>query len=109
MQTRPHAEAALANLNNSILHGSELRIGYGKTVTLPAQPIYPPPRHVQQLRERVVNAVSSRGRDPRGEHSWGRGLTSEDEKHRVRRSPRSEGVAGPSKSSMPGIPIRCTI
>jgi hypothetical protein len=47
MQTRQHAEAALANLKNTVLHGSELRIAYGKAIARPPQPIYPPPQHVQ--------------------------------------------------------------
>jgi hypothetical protein len=81
VQTRAHAEAALSNLANSLLHGSELRIGWGKAVALPPQPIYPPPRHVVALREQAVAAVRSRGR---GDHGWGRGEDAEAALHRVR-------------------------
>lgn len=87
MQTRPAAEAAIENLNQSLLHGAPLKIGYGKPVQLPPQPVFPLPRHVQQIRNHIAGVVSNRGRDPRGEHSWGRGTSSDAEMHRVRSHP----------------------
>lgn len=84
MQTRPDAEAAVEHLNRSVLHGAELRIAYGKPVALPPQPIYPLPKHVQQIRSHITTVVRDRGRDPRGEHSWGRGTDADTEMHRVR-------------------------
>lgn len=71
----------MAALRDTVLHGSELRIQFGKSVALPPQPIYPPPAHVQALRARVVGAVSQRGA---GEHQWAKGSSAEEQAHTVR-------------------------
>lgn len=74
----------MAHLSNSLLAGSELRIGYGKAITIPPRPIYPPPAEAQQARQRLAGVTGEQGRDPRGEHSWGRGVDAETAMHKVR-------------------------
>jgi hypothetical protein len=87
LQTRKDADTACAALNGSILHGSELRVCFGKAVPIPPQPVYPPPAHVQQLRARVASAAQHVARRVHGEHFWGKGEDEEEAMHRVMYSP----------------------
>ena len=49
LQKREDAQRAKDELNNIILHDNELKIGWGKTVVLPAVPLYTPAGTAQPM------------------------------------------------------------
>lgn len=54
LQTRPDAEKALNAMDGIVLHDNELRIGWGKSIPLPAVPCWPPPASGVVLQHTVI-------------------------------------------------------
>jgi hypothetical protein len=71
------------NLNGSILHGSELKVGFGKSIPIPPQPIYPRPQHIQHLHNHM-SSVAHGVANAANRKAWGRGEADEQTLHRVR-------------------------
>ena len=71
MQRREDAQRAKDELNNVLLHDNELKIGWGKTVVLPAMPLYTPnaPTH-GPAGAAAARAVAS-SLDGRASSRWG--------------------------------------
>jgi hypothetical protein len=69
------------HLHGSMLHGYELKVGYGKAVPIPPQPVYPRPSHIQQLHHNMAAAAGNVVTG--GRKTWGRGEADERVMHRV--------------------------
>lgn len=85
LQARKHADAAVENLHGSLLHGAELKIGFGKAIPIPPQPIYPRPQHVQHLHNHMASVAHGVANSV-NRKAWGRGEVDEKVIHRVRAS-----------------------
>lgn len=91
LQARKHAEAAVENLHGSLLHGSELKVGFGKAIPIPPQPIYPRPQHAQHLHNHMAS-VAHEVANSVNRKAWGRGEVDEKVMHRVRTMPTAQRI-----------------